>query len=51
VPGKKKLDDTLAPTNAEKGFKMKTIKDLNAKLSLRSGSNSRNSLNWRGRTP
>jgi hypothetical protein len=47
----KKLDDALAPTNAKKRFEVKKIKDLNAKLYLKSGSNSRRSLNWRGRTP
>ncbi len=47
----KKLDDALAPTNAEKRFKVKKFKDLNVKSYLKSGSNSRRSLNWRGRTP
>jgi hypothetical protein len=47
----KKLDNALAPTNVEKGFEVKKIKDLNTKLSLRSGSNLRSSLNWKGRTP
>jgi hypothetical protein len=46
----KKLDDTLAPTSAEKGFEVKKIKEFNAKSSLKSGSNSRSSLNRRGRS-
>jgi hypothetical protein len=47
----KKLDDGLVPTNTKKRFEMKKIKDLNVKSSLKSGSNSRSSLNRRGRTP
>jgi hypothetical protein len=47
----KKLDFALALTSVEKGFEVKKIKDLNTKLSLRSGSNSRSSLNQKGRTP
>lgn len=47
----KKLEDALAPTSIEKRFEVKKIKDLNTKLSLGSGLDSRSSLNWRGKTP
>jgi hypothetical protein len=47
----KKLEDALAPTSVEQRFEVKKIKDLTTKLYLRSGLDSRSSLNWRGKTP
>jgi hypothetical protein len=47
----KELDDALTSTNTKKGLRSTKLRTLTLRLSLKSGLNSRSSLNWRGRTP
>jgi hypothetical protein len=47
----KKLNNALAPTNVEKRFRQRIFETLMLWLSFKNGSNSRSSLNWRGKTP